>query len=188
MSALSGDHTGCSVLLYDTEGNHLINTKVIYHDKKALHVMLQEYPPSLEAGDSCRLLILTTPSPCEYMGRFIKIDLQPMIALYRGAEKEQRGATRYQVNSQALIENMIFDRKAYPLFAPLKVILINISKSGVRFRAPNYAMLDGDKFQMRMKIGEGDKLLIAEAVDHIDKDDGTSEYGCKFLAGKERAM
>jgi len=188
MSALSGDHTGCSVLIYDEEGNHLINTRVTYHDKKTLQIMVEEYPPRLDHGGICRLLVLTSPSPCEYMGRITKVNLKQTIALYHGSEKESRGAARYEVNFPAAIENLVLDRKAYPLHTPLKVWLINVSKSGMRFRAPYNALMDGDMFQMRMKIGDGDKLLIAEAVNHVDNDDGTSEYGCKFLAGTDRAM
>jgi len=188
MSALSGDHTGCSVLVYDPEGNHLINTRVTYHDKRTLQIMLQENPARLEPGSICRLLIMTSPSPCEYMGRVTMVSLKKMIALYHGSEKESRRASRYEVSFSAVIENLIHEGKAYPLHTPLTVRLINVSKSGVRFRAPALALIDGDRFQMRMKIGEGDKLLIAEAVNHTDNDDGTTEYGCKFLAGKERAV
>jgi len=175
-------------LIYDAEGNHLINTSVTSHDKKSLHITLQEYPPRFEPGDICRLLILTSPSPCEYMGRVTRLNLKPVVALYHGSEKENRGSTRYEVNLAAMIENLVYERKAYRLHTPLKVWLINVSKSGMRFRAPTYSLMDGDMFQLRIKIGDGDKLLIAEAVDHIDKDDGTSEYGCKFLAGKERVV
>jgi len=188
MSALSGDYTGCSVLIYDMQGNNLIDTRVTYYDKQSLRIMVKESPPYLKVGDTCKLLILSSPCPCEFMGRIKKETQTNYIALYQGKEKEERGATRYKVSYPAVIENLVYDGKAYPLHKSLEVALINVSKSGTRFRAPCSALLDCDRFQMRMKIGGDDKLLIADVVNHTDKDDGTSEYGCKFLVGSERAV
>ena len=188
MSALSGDYTGCSVLIYDTQGNNLIDTRITYYDKQSLRIIVKEPPPYLKVGDACKLLILSSPSPCEYMGRITKETQSHYIALFQGKEKEERGATRYKVSFPAMIENLVYDGRAYPLHKSLEVALINVSKSGTRFKAPQSALLDCDRFQMRMKIGEDDKLLIADVVNHIDKDDGTSEYGCKFLVGSERTV
>ena len=188
MSALSGDHTGCSVLIYDTQGNHLINTRVTHHDRKALRISIKESPDCLKLGDAYRLLVMSSPAPCEYMGRITKETQKQFFALYHGHEKEGRGAVRYKVNFPAMIENLIVEGKAYPLHTSLEIELINISKSGIRFRAPRLSLPDEARFQMRMKIGDGEKLLIADMVNYMDKDDGTTDYGCKFLIGSEKVV
>jgi hypothetical protein len=185
MSVLRGDFTGCSILIYDTNGEHLINTKIIRYDRDILRIMVEE-PPVLRVGAGCKLLILTDPSPCEYQGRITKEGMNLFIAMYQGQEMEKRASQRYSVSFPAQIENLVCDGRAYPLHTPVEVGLMNISKSGIRFRAPNNTLMDGDRFQMRMKIGEGDKLLIADAIHHVDRDTGESEYGCKFLVGSER--
>ena len=184
MKGLNGDHTGCTVLIYDTEGNHLESTVIKEYDKVALRIEVQKMPAVLSTGASCKVLILTAPSPCEYHGRVISDARRSAIALYQGHEKENRSAVRYRMNAPALIDNLICDGRAYPLFSPLEVCIVNISKSGVRFKAPNYSFIDGDRFQMRMKISENDKLLIAVVVNQKDVDNQTSEYGCQFLIGK----
>ena len=181
MAAPSADYTGCSVLIYDIDGYYLGNTVVTDYDKATLRIEVQALPPVLTSGAGCRLLILMAPTPYEYQGRIVKEGTKTSIAMYKGKEKENRGATRYKVELKAIIEHLVCDGQAYPLHTPLEVVIINISKSGVRFRTPFFAMTDGDRFQMRIKISNNEKLLIADVTNHIDKGSEASEYGCSFL-------
>ena len=186
--ALNSNHVDCAVLLHDADGNQLCSTTVVSHDRGAMRIEVRDMPDTLKIGAGCSMLVLTSPAPCEYQGRIASEGNRKIIALYRGRERENRGSARFNVNSQAVIENMIYDNKASPLHTPLIIDLINISKSGFRFRSPNYTMSDGDRFQMRMKIHDSEKLLIADVVHHIDKDAGKTEYGCRFLIGSEKAV
>ena len=188
MAAMSGDFSGCSVLIYDEAGNHLGDTVVTSYDKASLRIEVQMMPYSLDAGAGCRLLILSAPIPYEFLGRVAREGAKKVIAMYKGKEKESRGSMRYKVNYPALIENLICDNRAYPLHTPLKVTLLNISKSGVRFRTPHYSMTVGDKFQMRIRISDTEKLLIADVINHVDKESISSEYGCRFLVGSEKVV
>ena len=181
MSALRGDYTSCSVIIYDVVGNHLGTTTATGYDKGSLRLRVREVPGILNLGDVCKLLILTAPSPCEFNGRIVRENLTEMIALFQGHEKEERGAVRYKVNYPALIENLVYDSKAFPLLEPLVVEMLNVSKSGVRFRAPINALSDNDRFQMRIKINENEKVLIADVVNHFDQESGMTDYGCRFL-------
>ena len=188
MTSLSADFTGCPVLIYDESGVLLSSTEIETYDRSVMRVEVKEMPPSLNAGGVCRLLILSSPSPCEFQGRIIKEGSRKSIAMFFGQEKENRSATRYKVNYEAMIENLICDGKAYPLLTPQVVSLINISQSGARFRTPRYSFTDGDRFQMRMIIKDTAKLLIADIVNHVDKSEDSSEYGCRFLIGNERTV
>lgn len=186
MSALSGDYTDCSVLIYDSVGKHLCTTVVTDYDKVALRLTAEYTPDILDTGEVCRLLILTAPTPCEYQGRVLREGVTKVIALFQGREKEDRGAVRYKVDYPALIENLICNDRPYALHTPLEVRLINISKRGVRFSAPPNSLSIDDRFQMSIKISDNEKLLIADVVNHLDKDFRTTEYGCRFLVGSER--
>jgi len=188
MAVLSGDYIGCSVFIYDEAGNELGNTTVTSFDKNTLWLKVKRMPPTLYANDVCRLLILTAPAPREYHGRVLIEGTGKTIGIYKGKEKESRKTVRYKVNFPAQIENLIYDEKACPLHTPIEVRLINISKSGVRFRAPFYSLFYGAKFQMRMKINDSEKLLIAVAINHMDKNSETTEYGCRFLVGSEEEV
>ena len=188
MTSLSSDFTGCPVLIYDNDGERLGNTVITSYNRTSLRIEVKDTPQSLDAGCTCKLLILSSPSPCEFCGRVNKDGNKKIIAMYFGHEVENRGSTRYKVSFPGAIENLICDGKAYPLHTPLQVRLMNISQSGVRFRTPYYSLIDGDRFQMRIEINNSAKLLIADVVNHVDRDNDSSEYGCRFLIGSERVV
>jgi len=185
MKSLNSDYTGCTIFIYDESGNSLCRTMVTYYNRRILRIEVEEPPSGLDAGDACRLLIMTAPNPCEYHGRIIRIGRRKPIAMYSGKEMENRAETRYKIKLPAVIESYICDGSAYPLHAPLKVELVNISKGGARMSAPFNALSDGDRFLMRMDISGRNKLLIAEVRNHHDHGVESSEYGCKFLVSSD---
>ena len=181
MSALTGDFTGCSILLYDTSGNHLGSTAIREHDRKDQQIQVNIMPTVLRANDTCRVFILSSPTPCEFSGKLKKISGSLIIALFQGQEKENRGSARYPVNTPATIEALVIDEQAYYLQTAVKVSLINISTSGVRFHAPFYSLLEGDIFNMDLVISGAKKTITAEVVNFVDKKNDSSDYGCRFV-------
>jgi len=186
MAGLNSDYTGFSILIYDMDGCTLGKAVVSKHNIDRQLFELQDTFPVLNTGDKCRILILSSPSPFECFGKFIRHGVKTFIAVYNGREKENRKAVRYSVDSPALVEHLIYNGRAYPLLNPLKISLINISKSGVRFTAPFGSLSDGARFQMSMPINNNNKLLIADVINHIDSPPESSEYGCRFLIGGDR--
>ena len=183
MSVLSDNYTGCTVLIYDMNGDHLIDTVVADHDRDEQRINTMAMPDELHINDSCNLLILTSPTPCEYLGKVKKVGGNVFIAIFQGHERENRKATRYAVNAPALIDTLITEGRVHTLYTPIQVVLINISTGGVRFRAPYYSLDNGDVFQMRMVISKNNKKLITRVLNHIDKEPVYSDYGCLFLEG-----
>jgi len=181
MAALGGNFTDYSVFIYDTYGNHLINTIVTDHDKVAKQVQVSTMPKELKVNDDCKLLILSSPTPCEFQGKVKKVGGSQYIAMFQGYEKESRGSTRYSVKTPALISTLICDGEPYPLQNPVKVILLNISTTGIRFRAPFYSFQDGDIFKIHFIIKDSKKELTAEVVNHFDNEPQASDYGCRFI-------
>ena len=181
MATFGIDYTNCPVFLYCENGENLCRTTITEYDKDSKLIQLAEYPDDLDIGDSCRLLIMTEPSPREYRGR-VRTDYSgKAIALFSGREKEDRGATRYKVNIVARIEYMIREGKAHALQEPIEIQLINISTTGMRFFAPLKVLQNGDRFQTRVSISNEAKLLIAEIVNHRENESDFAEYGCRFL-------
>ncbi|MCL1842893.1 MAG: PilZ domain-containing protein [Defluviitaleaceae bacterium] len=179
--ALLKDYTGYTVLIYSPEGEYLCDGTVSKHDKKYEWIELRHgLPPSLKVDDICPLLIMTSPSPCEYRGRVVKDGWQLVLALFKGKEKENRKTTRYKVNFPVTIENLIIDGGTFPLFEILTVNITNISRTGVRFSAPLNSLLVGDKFTLRMQIGEDNRLFTAIVVNSVNKTH-ISEYGCRLV-------
>ena len=186
MNVLGSNHTDCAILIYDDAGSHLGTSTVIEHDRNSARIEVRDIPAALKVGNTCKILILSSPAPCEYDGRIISEGQKRYIAMFHGKEKENRAAARYKISTPAIIENLIYNGKAFPLHTPMDVMIVNISKSGVRIRAPYYSFLNGDRFQLRMKISDAEKLLIADIVHHVDFEPSSSEYGCSFLTGSER--
>ena len=181
MIDLSADYSDHSVLLYDMEGNHLVNTVVREHNKAEKQIRVATLPATLKANDDCKLLILTTPTPCEYQGKIKKIGGAFYIAMFQGQLKENRTASRFNVNTPALIDIFVVDDQQYKLLKPVKVVLKNISTSGVRFLAPFYSFNDRDKFRMHMTISGAKKQLLAEVMNHLDNAPVSTDYGCRFI-------
>ena len=181
MAVIGGNYLNCPVLIYDDEDNNIARTKIIEYDSNSKRVVLEETPPELKDGDTCRLLILAEPSPLEYQGRMRKDLWGTHIALFRGQEREARGAVRHKVNMSAFIENLIVEGRAYALHTPQKIQLMNISVGGMRFRAPRNTINHGDRFQTSVVLKDEKKLLIAEVVNTTENHPQISEYGCRFL-------
>ena len=181
MSITGIDYSGSPALIYSKEDDNVFRTIVKTHDKNREYIILEELPPDMSVGDTCKLLIMVEPVPQECSGK-IKNDLgDTVIALFKKQVKESRGATRYKVNFTAFIENLIIDKKAYKLHNPLVVNFINISTTGMRFFAKPESISLGDKFQIRVYINLDVRVLIAQVVNHKVTGPDREEYGCRLL-------
>ena len=181
MATLGSDFTDFTVLIYDMNGNHLVDTVITSHDRNSQQIQVAIMPEELKANDDCKLLILSSPIPCEYRGKIKKSGGSLFIAMFFGQEKESRGSTRYAVSTPALIDALIVDGKPYPLQNLVKVVLINVSTNGVRFRAPYYSFEVGDHFQMHFAVSNSTKKLTAVVVNSSDNGTTSSDYGCRFV-------
>ena len=181
MSTQGIDYTGFPAFIHNNEGESISRTVIKSHEKVDKHISLKEFPSALDIGDTCKILILAEPIPREYQGRVKNEYGEKIIALFQGQDSEKRGATRYKVNFSAFIETLIYSSKTYKLYQPVEVQLINISTGGMRFKAQPNTMLPGDKFQTRIFIKLDVKVLIAEVVNSIQRDQNDVEYGCRFL-------
>jgi hypothetical protein len=181
ISGVKNDYIGCSVFFYDEEGATLSCATVVSHNKIDMRIQLDEIPEVLKTGDMCRLLILADPVPREYHGR-IRFDFgTKYVALFRGKDKESRGAARYKVNFAANIEKLIYNGKEYDLYEPVEVRLINISTSGMRFSAKPNTININDRFKTTISFDDNKKTLYAEVVNVREVENSHMEYGCRFL-------
>jgi hypothetical protein len=184
MAALSSDYTDNTVLIYDTNGTLLRTTVVTVYNKQEQRMQVRLMPSTLGVNDDCKLFILSSPSPCEYLGKVRKEAGVLYIAMFQGQEKENRGATRYAVDTHGQIDSLVCDDQPYPLHSPVKVMLINVSTTGMRFRTPYYCLTIGDIISMHLIVSGTEKQLIAKVVNYSDREHESSEYGCRFLVVK----
>jgi hydrogenase maturation factor len=94
----------------------------------------------------------------------------------------KRREVRYPVNLPACIEGLVYDNRLYPLQNKLNAQLVNISKSGVRFRTDYNALTVGGRVRMKMRVGNDEKSLTADVVFRTDDPPDCSEFGCKLVS------
>jgi len=181
MAVINADFTDCSVYIYDEDGNLITDTVVTSHDRLSRQLQVDVFPEGLNVNDRCKLLILSSPSPCEFKSKVKRVGGNMVLALYQGSEKENRAVKRYTVSTTALINTLYCDGQPYPLQTPVKVAIINISRAGVRFRAPFFSFQIGDMFQMDLIVKQSLKELTAEVINFIDDAPKSSDYGCQFI-------
>jgi len=180
MSSLASDYTSNTVLIYDIYGKHIGSTHVTDHNKEEKQISVAVMPSVLKVNDDCKVMIISSPAPCEFNGKIKKIGGSLFIAMFQGQERESRSARRYPTSNPAVITGLVVDGKLHPIQTPMKVTLINISTTGVRFRAPINSFEFRDEFQMHLMIGNSQKKITARVMNFIDEFD-TSTYGCMFL-------
>ena len=92
--------------------------------------------------------------------------------------RDKRKDTRHKADFKSSVDALIYDGDTYPLFNPISVNVVEISKSGIRFNAPSNTFTVGDNFTMQIKLNENDKSFTALVVNITTKDDDDCEYGC----------
>ena len=181
MSFQSRDYTDCNVLIYDVRGKLLVQTIVREHDKKSMYIKVDK-KPDINVHEHMKLLIMSSPVPSEFFGRFIRIGREREIALFQGKEREMRQASRYQVELPAQIEGHIEAGAMNPITPPLEVKLINISTNGLRFSSSTMEFRDGQLIQMRLKIGDNDQKMSIQVVHRKRVNDAKLiEFGCRIV-------
>lgn len=98
---------------------------------------------------------------------------------------EKRRVIRHKADFKSYINALICDDDTYPLFAPIVINVVDISKNGIRFNAPRNTLLAGDKFMLQVRLKEDNTLFTALAINIIDINDDESEYGCLLTDRQE---
>ena len=180
------DYVSCRTLIYDEDGEFLTNAKILDHDSNENTIKVQNLP-ALDSRKKCELIILTAPKPYSYKGTIHKTSINKadsgkLIRLYKEKEAENRREPRYSTNILTRIEALIFDSTVYKMHTAIAVQLINISKGGLRLRSKYNALAIGNRFPVKVKIGDSNTMLMAEVTNITDSETDYSEFGCYFVS------
>jgi len=177
---MNNDFNSCNALIYDEKGTQLANVKILEYDGLENTIRIKG-ESALEAGMLCDVLILTAPTPFVYKGRVYDLAHYKVIRLFQGKTSCKRRETRYNADLPALVEGLVYDGKLFPLKMQMGAQVINISKSGLRFRTSPNALTIGNRFQLRMIVGTDEKTLTADVVNCLDVPPTASEFGCRLV-------
>ncbi len=174
---------GCAAQIYDAGDRLVYTSKVKEFDRRNAEIEVEGYVPGLKKGEVCRVYVASPPTPCEFKGKILMVGYgSTTFGLYNRQEKEVREHPRYPVKTPAVIERMVYAGQSYALHTPASVLVLNISKGGVKVRAPHNAMAVGNKFEMRLRIGEQDQMLLAEVMNANNIETTHTDYGCRLRA------
>ena len=171
---------GCIVYIYDLSEKMLGISEVKTHNLINSSIEIG-YVDAIEDGVKYELLILSSPSPHTYSCIAEKRGRKITLKLFRGEKKEQRDDIRYKVLGFIDVFAYIDGGKSFELHTSQEANLINISRSGIRFKMKRNSLMVGDTVQIRFKVKEIEKVLTVNVVNQTDVDDKISEYGCKLL-------
>jgi hypothetical protein len=131
---------------------------------------------------SYRVRIICVPKPpYEYMGTAKLSGFVPVIALYRGEEKEYREHPRHAVGATAMIDRIIRGDRPQEPSQRQEVTIVDISRGGVRIGAARGTLSVGDRFVLNLMISGKLERLVAEVMNTTDSGEDMAEYGCSLL-------
>ena len=176
-----GKYGGCTALIFDEDGNELGESFVNSIHNNNMHINLEKLPKALKIGSVCKLLILTSPQPCEFNGKVVIGGKANIVAIFQGRERSKRNDVRYRTNTVAQIDCLISEGKEYPLLEPIDVTVKNISRKGVRLSAPHNTLMQGNIIKLILSLTNTIEFLMVEVINLTKLSATKSEYGCRFL-------
>ncbi|MDR0248332.1 MAG: PilZ domain-containing protein [Oscillospiraceae bacterium] len=181
MSALTNNFTGCSVVFYSDGGDRLGQAVITSYDKEALTIEADK-PPAVTDGTRLEVLILTSPVPVNYRCKAVIRGRRTLFALHSGKEKNTRQDPRHKLDATALVTRIAGADESFKLAVPFEVKLSNISKAGVRFRAPRGLVPHSTRILLQIDLGGKKQLMVADVVNFHDTTPELYDYGCRFVA------
>ena len=182
---IDNDFTDHTVVIYNEYGDKITETTIVEYDIIIGSIRIKE-DLKLTTGINVQLLILTSPSPCFFLGR-IGPRIQNMITidLHSGKSKEDRTFERFSIDLINSIEstgtiNSIIRENVKIDAPPQKVQLINISHGGIRFSGASGILHKNDEIILTIKNSNADQILTAKVVNFLNAPLGRTEYGCQF--------
>ena len=178
--SLKKTYEGLEVSIYTAEVEYLGRSVIKRHDTDRQHIVIDRVPESIQVGELYVVLIQGKNLMWEYSSRVAKDGTGFVFMLFKGREKEDRRQTRYPVSTTAYIDELFVDGNFYELMTNLPTQVVNMSREGIRIRAPKNTLLIGSKFSIKMKLGDKERLFEA-VVANMQNKDGDEEYGCHLV-------
>ena len=182
MPGIVGNFEDCPVIICDNN-NCIAEAIIKEHDRINSTIEISKTLSDYEHGYRLSVLILHPGGTVEFSGTLRKLQGSGReIALFNERHRGARGAPRHKLNSPATIRSLVLENGRQPFAPPLKVVIHDISKTGVLIKSPPGHFDIGSVLELHFNIHGKDAILYATVVRKCDgDDDATIGFGCKLL-------
>lgn len=190
------DFRNCTVNIHNQEGELLLSTRVLHHDKVQNHITLENIFGAavlfdeLISGNQYNVIVMCSPTPLAFNGIVRKRveNSNVVITLFKGEPRCKRKEKRHETSLPAEVE-WIQSRNKSLVNKSVEAKIVNLSSRGMRLQMKKSNLSVDDK--IKVKIGKADvpdvTEIVAEIRNHVDVDVPTecSEVGCQFIEIKK---
>jgi len=179
----SGAFRNCPVVIYDADDSNIIaRTNVEAHYAGGKSIVISEEMKSIERGTHLKLLIIHESGVSEFRGIARGFfDGTREITLYDEQQREARAAVRHDLNVPAVVTGIVDDSVRKPLQPPLKVVVENMSSTGVLIKVESENFDIDCVLEINVDIGGNPALLTTKVVREQVNADKTLSFGCRFI-------
>jgi len=172
----------CPVIIYNSGGNFLIKAVVVEYDPNEMLLEVSEELPGIRQGERLLLLIIHSGGASEFSATARKVyNGRREMSIFSERQREGRAALRHELNSPAVIQNVIVDNVRMALQQPLQVTVENLSSTGALLKSVMRYFAIGNTLEIEVNIGGQDAMLYGKVVREQLNRDNTVSYGCKFV-------
>jgi len=173
-------YDGCSLIVLDENENHIAELRISTYNEKEKSIELSADPILPEGISKYDLIIMVQPAPVKCIGVLRKMLGRKSFLISNEVPINKRVFERFNMSTPVVINGLIADDAVYPLQRTIAATLVNISRNGLRLRAPANTFVKGNTFAARLSLKGVEKTITATVVNY--KDSGSfSEFGCRLL-------
>ncbi len=175
---------GCKVVLRDAEnGDLLAETQIVEADPRRNVIKIPASSVSVMGSKPVTVLVFGRDTLYEFYGMMRGLNLANTveIALGKGCSRENRADVRYPVNTDGVVEAILYKHCKVILRKPVWVMTKNISANGVLIRTFAGSFEIGDQIQLLLDLKGREMRKHYEIVRKQNGGIWTEEYGCRGI-------
>ncbi|MCL2056625.1 MAG: PilZ domain-containing protein [Oscillospiraceae bacterium] len=173
---------GCQAIVYNHIAQQIASGPISYHDRRGQIITVQGGIWDVSRGDRLSVLIVRPNVVDEFDGRAGRGEGELReIMLYNVRRREGRSADRYTINAPAIIKNVYIGSKQQPFMGLIRVVIRDMSKTGISVKAPARRFKTGMALQLSVKANDRESLIYVTVVREEPAEGDMSYYGCKFM-------
>jgi len=181
MASLASNFTHAPVFIYDTSNNLLAKTIITGHNRDEMYIEVAKGLENVKLKTRLQLVIIHSGGASELNGS-LKSVRQGLyeISIYGERQRDVRTSKRRTLNASAVISDMVTDSETEKLAEPIKIIIENLSTTGILLGTRSVRFQIGTFLQIEFELYEKDVVLFGEVLREQAFDSGVYKYGCKL--------